>query len=253
MILTLLFVFFLLAILLRWRRRRRSAATFFVLALLLLFGAGCGPLPAWLLGRLQSPYAHSPAIDWAPRNAIVLLGAGTARVAANEPVEAPLFGYGRILRAAMLYRDCKSAGRACMLLISGGDAMHLGRSEAAVYGDVLLKLGVDPADLREEGASMNTWQNAQFCAPLLQAYGAQQTVLVSSGLHLQRALLYFGHFGMRPTPVRGDYAQVSWSLLPQAWNLALTDLALHEITGVWRYRFYETMGWNAPAVRPGAT
>ncbi len=251
MILAVLLILSLLAWLLR-RRWRRTALACFVLAAGLLFAAGCGPLPAWLLEGLQQPYASVPAPSWAPRNAIVLLGAGNLRATETSPVEPAWFANGRILRAFALYRDCKAAGRACVVLISGGDANHLGRSEAEAYGASLLKLGVAPDDLMLEPRSMNTWQNAQFSAPKLREYGAQQVLLVSSAIHLRRAMLYFAHFDIHPLPVRGDYAEVVWSVLPQAWNLALTDFALHEDIGVLRYRLYEAMGWNADAVKPGS-
>ena len=252
MLLEVLLVLLLLAFALLWRRCRRSGWTCLVLALLLFFAAGCGPLPAWLLGSLQTPYATVPVPSWAPRNAIVLLGAGNQRATTDGAVEPALFASGRILQAATLYRDCKASGHECMLLVSGGDANHLGLAEAEVYAAALLKLGIAAADIKLEPASMNTWQNAQFSAPKLHDYGAQQVLLVSSGMHLQRAMLYFTHFGVHPLPVRGDYAQVSWSLLPQAWNLALTDLALHEHIGVLRYQLYEALGWNVQATQPGS-
>ena len=63
--------------LLRWRWTGR--VTLFP-ALVLLFGVGCGPIPSYLLGNLQSGYSDVVAIREAPRSAIILLGNGTERV-----------------------------------------------------------------------------------------------------------------------------------------------------------------------------
>lgn len=231
--------------------RRRLAACAWWLAIAWFGAAACGWLPGWLLAPLQAPYAQRPALDWAPRNVIVLLGAGTVRVPAAG-VEPTLFAHGRIDEAARLYRDCKVHGGDCKVEVSGGDTLHTGRAEAQVYGDALVALGVARGDLLLEPRSMNTWQNAQFSAPLLRAQGAPRVWLVSSAFHLRRASLYFAHFGVRATPVRGDWLVPRRGWQPQAWNLALTDVALHEYLGVWRYRVYNVMGWNAAATKPGA-
>ena len=233
---------------LRWRRTGLGALWF---AALLFVLAGCGALPAWLLHGLQAPYTQRAAVAWAPRNVIVLLGAGTVRTPAGA-VEPTLFANGRINMALALYRDCKAAGRDCKLEVSGGDALRTGQSEAVVYGAWLQRLGVPTGDLLLEPRSMNTWQNAQFSVPLLRGYGAQHVVLVSSATHLRRASLYFAHFGIVATPVRGDWLRARMGWWPRSWNFAVTDLALHEYAGIWRYHMYERLGWNAAATKPGA-
>jgi uncharacterized SAM-binding protein YcdF (DUF218 family) len=250
MTMDVLIVLVLLGLALRVLRWRRCAAVMLALAVLLFVATGCGLLPAWLLRGLQAPYAQHPAIDWAPRNAIILLGAGTVRTAGA--VEPTLFANGRIDEALALYRECKAAGRDCKIEVSGGDAMHTGEPEATVYADLLQHLGMPAGDLLLEPRSMNTWQNAQFSAPLLRDYGAQRVLLVSSATHLRRASLYFAHFGIQATPVRGDWLRARMDWWPQAWNFAVADVALHEYAGIWRYRLYNLMGWNVQATRPGA-
>jgi uncharacterized SAM-binding protein YcdF (DUF218 family) len=249
MVLSVLFVLLLLALFAGWRRWRRLAWTLAGLSALLFLAAACGPLPRWLLASLQRPYAATSPQPWAGRNAIVLLGAGTELRTGGAP-EPTLLAYGRIVKAAALYRDCKSAGRQCLLLVSGGDSQNHRVTEADVYGDVLRRLGVPAQDLQLEPRSRSTWQNAQFSRPLLAAWGAQRVVLVSSGVHLRRSLLYFAHFGIHPVPVDGGDVSPWMSWWPQSWNLALCDLALHEYVGIARYYEYNAMGWNAPPLPP---
>lgn len=233
----------------RWRRLQW---TFYALAVVLFLAASCGPLPAWLLKHLQAPYATRPNVTWAQRNAIVLLGSGTSRVADTKQVEPNIFADGRIIEAYTLYRSCRQGGNDCKLIVSGGDPFRNGVTEAAAYGDVLLSMGVDRSDLLLESRSMNTWQNAQFVQPILKTYGPESVVLVSSAVHLHRAQLYFSHFGIDVVPVRGDYADVWLTYWPNAWNMALTDFAMHEYIGVLTYHVYNAMGWNAPPSRYGA-
>lgn len=251
--LPLLLLFVLAGYLLGCFGRPGGRWLFYSLTIVWVFAAGCGPLPAWLLARLQAPYVSQPSISWAPRNAIVLLGAGTSRVGRGTEVVPTIFANGRILEAVSLYRSCRQTNNDCKLVVSGGDAFGNGVSEAVSYAEGLQQLGVDRSDLLLDSRSMNTWQNAEFVRPLIDTYAPQRVVLVSSAAHLDRARLYFAHFGMDVIPVRGDYADVRMSWLPNTWNLALTDIALHEYIGMLTYRFYNAMGWNvAPPSRNGA-
>ena len=77
-------------------------------------------------------------------------------------------------------------------------------------------------------------------------------ILVTSGLHLRRSILYFSHFGVHSLPVRADYVGAMMSPVPLAYNYLLMDLTLHEYVGVLRYHVYEMLGWNIHARGPGA-
>jgi len=247
-VLLVLIVLAFASALLRWMRCSRALALLAVMVLLV----GCGPVPVWLLHRLQSPPIADTPVTWGQRNVIVLLGAGTVQPPGNGPLEPSLFAYGRIDKAAALYRACKQVSPSCKLEASGGDALGLGRSEAAVYAGALRQLGVEASDLLIESRSMNTWQNAQFSAPLLKRVDADTVVLVSSGFHLRRGVLYFSHFGIRATPVRADYVNGQLSWLPLSYNFSMADLALHEYTGIARYYVYNALGWNVKATQAGA-
>ncbi|KWN14701.1 hypothetical protein WT83_16550 [Burkholderia territorii] len=233
---------------LKWHRASR---TLYAASFVLFLAVGCGPIPAWLLMDLQSAYTVNPMIEWSKRNAIVLLGAGTEKIAHTDVIEPGMFSYPRIVEVAALYGNCRKTGADCKVVVSGGDARHNGESEASVYRSTLIRLGINPADVLREPDSMNTWQNAQFTSTLLQRYGANHTLLVSSGIHLRRSVLYFAHFGVGATPVRADYLRAVLSLLPLSYNFAVADFALHEYIGIARYCVYNAMGWNPASRRPG--
>lgn len=237
-----------LFMMLKWHR---TGYALLGVAIVLFIAVGCGVLPSWMLGRLQSAYIDKHTVEWRPRNAIVLLGAGTESVSNAQSVEPGMFSYGRIVEAAGLYNACHRTGATCKLVVTGGEARNNGTTEAAVYRDTLVRLGVDRADIVLEPDSMNTWQNAQFTSALLRRMDAGQVLLVSSGYHLQRGVLYFAHFGIDAIPVRADYLAAVPSALPLAYNFAVADLALHEYAGIVRYDAYNALGWNAARVAPG--
>lgn len=247
--LAVLFVLLLLIVWLYRRRWRKTAHTLLVAGLLVFLGIGCGALPRLLSDSLQSDYEMDPAIAWAPRNAIVVLGAGTA-VVEGHALQPSYFVNGRLLRAAQLYDACKSAGKECRLVVSGGDSQSHGEAEATVYGRAFTALGIPAADLSIESRSMSTWQNAQFSRPILAEYAPQHIVLVTSGIHLRRSLLYFAHFGIVPQPVAGDWVNARREVAPDTWNFMLMDASLHEYLGILRYQLYNLLGWNAPKAPP---
>jgi len=223
-----------------------------VLTVLLTLAIGCGPIPQRLLNNLQVGYPDEGPQVWQPRSLIIILGGGLQVVAQTHGLQVPAMVNSRIVKGLELYLQCKRAGKACGLLISGGVTHHSEPAEAQVYAAVFEKLGVDRADLTLESKSLNTWQNAQFSAAWLQAHPQDQIVLVTSGVHVRRSLLYFAHFGVRVQGVRADYINAPPQLIPQAAYLFLTDIALHEYAGLVRYRVYNLLGWNVEAKRPGA-
>jgi uncharacterized SAM-binding protein YcdF (DUF218 family) len=233
----------------RWRRTFR---VLLVVTALMALAIGCGVVPRQMLQNLQAGYPDELTQAWRPRAAIVVLGGGIQQTPDTHQLQVGPFVYSRIVKGLELYRQCKHAGGACVVILSGGDPEKLGNSEARVYAELLQRLGADSADIVVEGNSMNTWQNAQFCAAWLAAHPQDQVVLVSSGLHVRRGVLYFSHFGVHAAGVRADYEKAPLLPVPLALNFLLTDLALHEYAGLVRYHVYQYMGWNVQAQRPGA-
>ena len=249
MILGVLLLTVAIATLLAAFRFKRSSRALYLVALVAFLLAGSG-LPAnWMLDNLQDGLAAGND-RWGTANAIVLLGGGSEMT--DQGPEMGAFSHGRLVKAFELYRSCKSSSEDCRIVSSGGDTRGYGKSEAELYAEALERLGAARSDLIVEGRSMNTWQNAQFTAEILAGQQPDRVVLVTSGLHVRRSVLYFSHFGVRPLGVRADYARAPGSLLPQAYSILLADVAIHEYLGVLRYRVYNWLGWNVQAVEPGA-
>lgn len=248
MTLTLLGLLVVLSAAASWSGRRVLARSVGVFTVVLFLAIACGPVPEWLLDNLQEDYVATPFMHWSPRNVIVLLAAGTTRMDDNDPLQPTLLANGRIIRTVMLYRDCKLAGRQCLILASGGDSQHHGTAESTVYAGVLARLGVSPQDIQTEALSMNTFENARYSRGPVLVYDPQMLVLVTSGIHLRRSLIEFRHFGMTPIAVSGDQLEATMAFWPQASNLELCDAALHEYVGIAQFHVYEALGWNAMPV-----
>ena len=232
--------------------RRKLTATLTAAALVSFEAVGSGFIPSLLVKSLQARFVTEDHPAWGARDAIIVLGCGTLRWPGQGLVRPTVLAYSRIVEAVRLYGLAKRNQCPCRILISGGDASGTGVSEAAAYGAVMLQLGVEPADILPEGRSLNTFQNAEFSAALLRGQSFDKLFLVTSGLHLRRALLYFGHFGVHPVPCAADRILAHPSILPVGYNFAVADFAVHEYIGMARYYVYNFLGWNPAGTRSGS-
>jgi len=171
--------------LLRWRRLAS------LLAAAGLSWALAWSLPAtslWLGGALEHRYPYLPPAQMPKADAIVVLGGHTANNRANwflpyDPATAVM----RVDRAAELY----AAGRAPRILLSGG-ALEGTVSEAQGMAHALRGKGVPETALLLENASRNTYENAALTTGELREHGIASVLLVTSALHMPRAMAAFG-------------------------------------------------------------
>jgi uncharacterized SAM-binding protein YcdF (DUF218 family) len=251
---SLIILFFLLAAgsfaLLKWRKT--TAATITV-ALIAYEGVGSGLVPWLILEGLQSRSVAKDNPTWGQRNVIIVLGDGTVRLPGQSTVRPSILAYSRIVEATRLYFLAKNSKHECTIVISGGDASGTGITEADDYRAEMVQLGVAESDILLERRSMNTFQNAEFSEAMLRERQFDNLYLVTSGLHLPRALLYFSYFGLNPTPCAADYIVPSVSIFPTGYNFAIADLAVHEYVGILRYYIYNLLGWNPRVSRPAAS
>ncbi|KAA6185148.1 YdcF family protein [Thiohalocapsa marina] len=232
-----------LALLLLGLRRRRLAAASLLVAVGWL---GVWSLPVvsdalrWSLeGRFEArPVAALPAAD-----AVVVLGGGMRAPPPGRPYPDLGAGADRAWQAARLFH----AGKADIVILSGGRFAWQGErpSEAEAMRAFLRDLGVPDTALRLEGRSRNTRENAVETARLLAASGLERVLLVTSALHMPRALASFRATGVEVIPAPTDFEvmpepahPLRW--LPDAAALADSTRALKEYLGLWVYRW---RGW----------
>ena len=239
--LALALVLWVLVLVLVWRGYRRLGLA---VGLLVVLGLWTVATPLVATGLAYPLERRFPAVlaDQAPQaDAIVLLGGA---LSGARPPERPSFDLGagadRVWHAAALFK----AGRASVVLVSGGnqpgaDGMQV---EAEAMRSMLLTLGVPPAAIRLEGVSRNTAENAQQSLGLIRAAGAKRVLLVTSAMHMPRALRTFeaalGGSGVAVLPASTDVEALPNSLhplgrwLPDADSLGMSTAALKEYLGL---------------------
>ncbi len=206
-------------------------------------------IPQILTSYLQKPFLPAISYAWSDSNVIVVLGGGI-EVLPDGHNEASMPTRSRALAAATAYYACKRHSDHCTLIASGGDLHNAGTTEASCIQTILIGTGVAQADIKTEGASHNTFENAHYTAKILREnYANGKVFLVTSSLHMQRGLLYFQHFGIAATPIISEWTSSKFGFKSYEYNAFLTDLALIEFWGMGRYYIYNWLGWN-PAPIP---
>ena len=178
--------------------------------------------------------------------ALILLGAGLDKK--DDKITPSLIAYTRILETYRIYKAAKKHGIAYKIIITGGDVKKINISEAEVYGKVLEQLGVEKNDLILETKSLNTYKNAQYTKQITTKLPYSQYILVTSAIHMKRALLFFKHFGIKVIPSVSDTPRNVSSLIPSAYNLTLSSLAIHEYLGILRFYIYEYFNMNKSGI-----
>ena len=231
--------------------KRRIGLVLLGLSLVLLLLVGSGPIPQIALSGLQTR-SQALNVDWKARNWIILLGVGSIQWPQSGLVTSHTLGYSRLFEAARLYFNCKKSADFCRILTTGGDPSKNGISEADTMAHELKEIGVTESDIVVESKSNNTFQNAQFSSTILQSQGFDLALLVTSGVHMSRALLYFSHFMDKPVPAPSEQLSAIFSPIPISHNFTFLDIALHEYTGILRYRLYNSLGWNPSSAKAGS-
>jgi uncharacterized SAM-binding protein YcdF (DUF218 family) len=174
------------------------------------------------LERAWPPFpANPPAVD-----AIVALGAGVRQGAADTPGGLGLTedSRARVVYAAILHRRL-----GVPVIVSGGTTWQerFARSEAEVAAATLVSLGVPEADVLQEGASRTTRENASGVAKMLRARGMTRIALVTSAVHMPRAILAFSRSGIDCVPAPTRY--MAQTTLPAAVDFLPSFESLQEI------------------------
>lgn len=175
-----------------FRLRRTGAA----LAAAGVIWAAAWSLPAtslWLGGALEQRYAHVPPAQMPTADAIVVLGGNTANGRANWflPYDRET-AVVRVDTATELYK----AGRAPTVLLSGG-ALEGDVSEARGMAYQMRQNGVPDTALILENSSRTTYENAALTETTLKQHEIRTVLLVTSALHMPRAMAAFAKQGVQ--------------------------------------------------------
>ncbi|HLA75927.1 MAG TPA: YdcF family protein [Gammaproteobacteria bacterium] len=221
-------------------RHKRAASTLFALAGLGLYALSIPVTGQLLLRSLETSYPALTPQDLQPgrAQAIVVLGAG------RYP-KAPEYG-GDTLADAGLERVRYGAYlhklTGLPIIVTGGDPLKQGSSEASIMRRVLLD-DYQISQVWTEDDSRTTGENALFTKTLLDKHGIKHVYLITQAWHMPRAVRIFQKAGVQVVPAptrfltarsRKDMDILDW--LPNAGALRDSMMALHELLGSVWYR-----------------
>jgi uncharacterized SAM-binding protein YcdF (DUF218 family) len=220
-------------ILLLWMRRRIGAAkivlTFGVLVLAALSLSAVAnqfnkPLETWYPPLLDAGGIKD--VKW-----VVVLGGGhTSNPELQPNAQIGSSSLARLVEGIRIHRALPES----KLLLSGG-AVFDPVPEAVTMAAVARMLGVRPDDMVLESQSQDTGQQSQFVQGIVQN---EKCVLVTSAIHMPRAMLVFEQKGLKPIPAPTDFGD--WmrkenspnQFFPRAGELRKVEAALHEYLGL---------------------
>lgn len=203
---------------------------FLVLIGFLLFSTRM--IPSAMIKHWSSQYPVveqvNPAIHW-----VVVLGGGQMRgvdAPANHLLSAA--SIKRLVEGVRLYRQLPSA----TLLLSGGGEVDEQKTEAVHAGALAAWFGIPPEQVVLETQSINTADEAVAIKPWVQQ---APFYLVTSSLHMRRAMALCQKQGLNPIAAPSDYPYdraIDWTRdwVPHPLYFVYTNIAWHEMLGwIW--------------------
>ncbi|MEZ0469163.1 YdcF family protein [Luteimonas salinilitoris] len=208
-----------LVLLLRWRR---SAAAIMVFAVAWSLVWSIPQASDWLRGRLESRHPTVAEAALPEADAIVVLGGGYYGWLKRRNVDPEQLKGSRLAAGARAWQ----ARRAPVVVLSGDG------SEAPKMAAGIARLGVPASAVVLDDRSRSTRDNARFTAVLAERRGMERILLVTSALHMPRALRAFRNAGLDavPVPVPETSPRVGWRerWLPSRRALWRSSRALKE-------------------------
>lgn len=239
--LTWILVLLALALFGLWRDRRKLLQTSLVATLVLTFSLSLPPVARTLARTLEHRYPEPVRIEQPLAqplyDAVVVLAGGVSRpggLRAEERLKPAS------LERLLCGRSLMAQGLAPLLVLSGGNADPFAdhTPEAEVMARTLRTLGPVPGTVETEPRSRTTYENAVETKKLL---GTRvRIVLVTSAIHMPRAMALFKHQGLTPTAfpcghLAGPREAGIAEYLPDIQHLLHSTRAINEWVGLWLY------------------
>jgi uncharacterized SAM-binding protein YcdF (DUF218 family) len=225
----------------RWRRFARVLVG---VTILVPWVASAPAFAKWLTARLEMQYPLT-ALAEVPRADVAIVLGGVLGPPVPPRTEPDLADpIDRVVDAWRLYR----LGKVAAIVVSGGNLPWATATEpeAVLIKRLLVELGVPDEAVFVETKSANTHENAVSTAPVIKRQGWQSVLLVTSAVHMPRAMAAFRKEGIDSIPVPtdihagGPLYESPLDLLPDADALAETTGAFRELLGLVYYRL---RGW----------
>lgn len=228
-------VLFLLAVILSFRRLGWLGRGVFMVGLAALYFLSTPVGADLLLRSLETRYPPLFSAPNADVAAIVVLTGGEGWDG-GRPITSALStsSTDRLVEAIRVWR---MLGEGVPILFVGGIGEPGGHAEAPLMAQAAIALGVPQEALSWEAASRNTYENALAVREML---GDHRFVLVTSAVHMPRAMAVFQKLGMDPIPAPGGYGtrtgRDAWDYVPRSQSLWYSARAIREHLALLWYR-----------------
>ena len=217
----------------RWRGAGRFVVTFAALG---IFAVGSLPVARWIALPLELRFPAFNASD-AEIAGIIVLGAGYAQV--SDLTGAPVVeaSGGRLIKLIELAEAYPRA----RLAYTGGGSPTLEMSEADRAARDLAHVGFDVGRVAFEGRSRNTYESAVLSKEMLSPQPGERWVIVTSAIHMPRAVGAFRAAGWEviPAPVEylfGRRSNFDWGTFQPVRQFLWVSRITHEWIGLVVYR-----------------
>jgi uncharacterized SAM-binding protein YcdF (DUF218 family) len=217
-----------------WFTRYKRTGTIFVTIgffILLIFSLFA---PAnFLLSHLELKYKPIElSVNQTARQIVVLGGGLVQNIHHKQSIELSSATLSRLITGISVAKQIAHS----RLILSGGEVFGL-PPEATAMEKVAEHLGFPSSRILLETKTKDTHQQAIELKKLL---GKESFILVTSAIHMPRAMAIFHHYGLNPIPYPTQYLgnytnrpiyQI-YQIIPNTKNLGRTDIAVYEYLGV---------------------
>ncbi|MGB3695103.1 MAG: YdcF family protein [Spirulinaceae cyanobacterium] len=239
-----------IALVLAWKFPRRLPIPV-GLALIILLLSSNGWVSNEIVRSLE--WQHLPPQEIPQADAIVILG-GSTRPQSPPRATVEIAEQGdRVIYGGYLYQQKKAP----LIIPAGGRISWKGggdKSEAEDMAALLKLMGIPSQDMILEKESLNTYENAVNVKKILQQKKLNKILLVTSALHMPRALKIFQKRNIEAIPAPTDFLvseqllkepsssteAIFLNLIPDVDHLEYTTKAIKEYIGTIVYRL---KGW----------
>jgi uncharacterized SAM-binding protein YcdF (DUF218 family) len=219
-----------------WREKQKLAKITTIYSIVWLLLVSASPIPKFLAQKRE---AQSPQLDAAVINTlkeqaanVIVLGAGHSNApgfTVHDRLSEPALK--RLLEGVRIKQQLAQA----KLMCSGYSASGR-QSQAETLAEMALQLGISPQDTLWQPTAHNT--EAEARAYRQRFSDTIPLILVTSALHMPRAIYWFRHYGLNPIPAPTDHQVMpdpgyeSFAFKPSTHKIDISAKLLHEYAGM---------------------
>lgn len=222
----MLMTLFVLGMYYMYKRNNVRAELFFLGSFLLLFLFSYKPLSNILVENLENQYSkydYSHQVKY-----IHVLGNGHT-TDSEQPISSQLSfgGTQRVIEGVVIHKKTANSK-----IIFTGYSGRTDVTNAVMNSRLALALGVENENIIVNGNPVDTREEAIFTQGIV---GKEPFVLVTSAMHMPRAMKLFKSYGMNPIAAPTNFRKINISTAlyePRIEVLHTTKIAIHEYIGI---------------------